>query len=54
MQPEFTGAILMCPVCVSTVDAERWGLQEHDCATCGTHFTVDLQPEIVAKHALAG
>lgn len=50
--PEFTGAILFCPVCCSTVDADRWGLQEHECVSCGTKFSVDLQAQIVAEHSM--
>ena len=52
--PEFTGAVLMCPVCVSTVDAVKWGWQQHTCATCSTEFTVDLRPDVVAEHAMVG
>lgn len=52
--PKFTGAVLMCPVCVSTVDAVSWGWQQHTCGTCGTEFAVDLRPDVVAEHAMMG
>jgi Zn ribbon nucleic-acid-binding protein len=51
---EFTGAILMCPVCSSTDDADGWGLNEVDCSNCDTHYTVVLEPQKVAEHAMHG
>ena len=51
---EFTGAIVMCPVCSTGVDAQDWGLQEFSCSTCGTEFTVNLEPEKVSQNALYG
>jgi transposase-like protein len=53
-ETEFTGAVLMCPVCVSTVDATKWGWQEYECPSCGTEFTVNLKPDVVAEHAMVG
>jgi hypothetical protein len=50
----FTGAVLLCPVCVSTVDARRWGWEQYACETCGTEFVVDLRPDVVAEHAMVG
>lgn len=50
----FTGAIVMCPVCVTPQDAEAYGHLELECDTCGTMFTVELVKEKVAAHALYG
>lgn len=51
---KFTGAILMCPVCSTPIDATEWGHQEHDCPNCTTKFTVDLDRAKVAEHAMYG
>lgn len=53
-QPPFTGAVILCPVCCSAVDAEKWGPQTHECITCTTVFTLDLKADVVAAHATVG
>lgn len=54
MEDDFTGAILYCPVCVTPIDATKWGEQTHECLTCGTTFTLTLDKERVATHAMYG
>lgn len=51
---EFTGAIIFCPVCCSTVDAEGWGAQVHTCVSCESTFAVGLVPAKVQEHSLHG
>lgn len=53
-EPEFTGAILFCPVCTSVQDAEKWGPQEHTCSNCETVYSVDVDPVKIAAHAIVG
>lgn len=54
MEEEFTGAIIFCPVCCSNVDADGWGSFNYECQNCGTEFSVDLKPSVVAEHAMHG
>jgi hypothetical protein len=50
----FTGAIILCPVCSTPIDAEKWGTQVHTCLSCETTFAVILDPGKVAAHAIIG
>jgi uncharacterized protein (DUF2225 family) len=51
---EFTGAIVLCPVCCTSQDADGWGHQAFECMVCETEFTVELVAEKVAVHAMYG
>jgi uncharacterized protein YbaR (Trm112 family) len=51
---DFTGAILYCPVCVTPLDATEWGEQKHVCTNCETEFSLVLDRETVAAHAMHG
>lgn len=51
--PEFTGAIVFCPICCSNQDADGWGHQEFECDQCGTTFTVAIDPDTVATYSSA-
>lgn len=51
--PEFS-AIIFCPLCCSTIDVVESGQQSHECVSCGTEFTVNLDPDKVAEHSLVG
>jgi hypothetical protein len=49
---EFTGAILFCPVCCSTVDAEKEDQSEFDCGSCEQHWTQDLNLARINEYSI--
>lgn len=49
--PPFEGAVLVCIVCSTTMDAKCWGHNELECNNCGSKQTVELRPEALS-HAL--
>ena len=51
---QFIGAVIFCPVCCTNVDADEYGEQSFECLTCGTKFTVNIDPQIIATHARYG
>jgi len=51
---EFNGAIIYCPVCCTNIDATEDGEQSFECNNCETKFTVVIDKEKVAVHAMNG
>jgi uncharacterized CHY-type Zn-finger protein len=48
----FNGAIIMCPIDQTSIDAERWGVQTHTCPDCAQVFTVELLPDAVRQFSM--
>lgn len=44
-------AIIFCPCCCSSLDAEGVGEQEFTCEQCGTEFSVRIIPSVFMEHA---
>lgn len=50
----FTGAMLYCPVCCTADDGHKWGANKLTCNNCSTEYVVNINPDIVAEHAMVG